>query len=91
MFSNMKVGSRLAIAFGVVVVLLAAVLVTGISRMAVTKPGAAFAYSAASLVPAVMPLLAAVTRIPQGSLLHLAPGHTNSGPTDSSRITAASG
>jgi len=39
MFSSMKVGARLAIAFGVVVVLLSAVIAVGVNRMAVINEG----------------------------------------------------
>src|SRR5947209_6413388 len=39
MFSSMRVGTRLAIAFGVVVVLLAAVIFVGVNRMASINEG----------------------------------------------------
>lgn len=39
MFSSMKVGTRLAIAFGVVVVLLSAVIAVGVNRMAAINEG----------------------------------------------------
>ncbi|MEA3182234.1 MAG: methyl-accepting chemotaxis protein [Gammaproteobacteria bacterium] len=39
MFSNMKVGARLAIAFGLVIVLLAAIVAVGVNRMATINDG----------------------------------------------------
>jgi menaquinone-9 beta-reductase len=53
---------------------------TLLSRAAVTGPGRAFAFSAASLVPAIMPSIASLTRIPEGSLLHCASGRST--PSD---------
>src|SRR6185369_11073461 len=39
MFSSMKVGTRLAIAFGVVVILLGAIIAVGVGRMAAINEG----------------------------------------------------
>jgi flavin-dependent dehydrogenase len=44
-------------------------LATLISRAAVTASGRAIAFTAASLIPAIMPSVATSTRIPEGSLL----------------------
>ena len=39
MFSSMKVGTRLAIAFGIVVVLLGTIIAVGVNRMAAVNEG----------------------------------------------------